>query len=85
MAEQLYAHALIELEDGTRFDRGETLPEDIPGIEDIKEAGSASTEPYDETQDQLPPPEEVEIEGFIYKRTGEDTSTTGERGDRNDG
>lgn len=81
MADELYAHALIELEDGSRIQRGAKVRADLPGLDELKAGGAVSSEPYDETQDQLPPPEEVEIEGFVYKRAEEAPATVGDTGD----
>lgn len=83
--ERLYAHAIIELEDGTRIPRGQEITKiatEIAGIDELTEAGSVSSKPYDETKDQLPPPDEVEIEGYVYKRASEQPATVGETGAR---
>lgn len=80
--DQLYAHALIELEDGSRITRGQEITTEIAGLDELKEAGSVSSKPYDETKDQLPPPDEVEIEGYVYKRASEQPATVGETGAR---
>lgn len=41
----LYAHAVIEGPDG-RYERGDKVPADIPGREELEDAGSLSSEPY---------------------------------------
>jgi len=61
------AHALIEA-DGVRYDRGQDVPDDLPGIEELREYGSVSDEAYDPAVDEVPPPEEISIDGVIYKR-----------------
>jgi hypothetical protein len=67
----LYAHALIELEDGTRYQRGETVPEDVDGIEELMEAGSVSEAEYDPAADVSPAPEVVEIDGVKYVKASD--------------
>ncbi len=61
------AHALIEA-DGVRYARGQDVPDDLPGIEELREYGAVSDEAYDPAVDEVPPPEEVVIEGVTYKR-----------------
>ncbi len=61
------AHALIEA-DGVRYARGQDVPDDLPGIEELREYGSVSDEAYDPTVDEVPPPEEITIDGVTYKR-----------------
>lgn len=68
-----FAHALIELEDGTRIQRGETVPDDVPGLDELREAGSVSDEEYDPEQDVTGPPETVEIQGVRYVQVRDDS------------
>jgi hypothetical protein len=71
----LYAHALIELPDGTKYDRGDEVPEDAFSAEDLeylRDGGSLSDEPYDPAADIVPPPEYVEIDGVRYKKESDD-------------
>lgn len=71
-----YAHALIEVpldpEDVskgvTRFERGKEVPNDLPGIEELREGGSVRDEPYDPAADTSPPPDVVEIDGVRYTK-----------------
>jgi hypothetical protein len=67
-----YAHALIEVrlddESVVKYDRGEEVPEDIPGYDELVEGGSISEEPYDPEQDKSAPPQYVEIDGVRYTR-----------------
>jgi hypothetical protein len=62
-----YAHAVIETEDG-RYERGDEVPADLPGIQDLRSGGSVSNSPYIPEDDTLPPPEEIEIDGVRYVR-----------------
>jgi hypothetical protein len=62
------AHALIEA-DGVRYARGQDVPDDLPGIEELREYGSVSDAAYDPAVDEVPPPDEIVIEGVVYKRT----------------
>jgi hypothetical protein len=75
-----YAHALIEvrLDDDSvvKYDRGEEVPSDIPGYDELVEAGSIRDEDYDPDQDKVGPPPYVEIDGVRYERqtdTAEET------------
>jgi hypothetical protein len=67
-----YAHALIEVrqDDGSvvKYDRGEEVPTDIPGYDEMVEAGSIRDEEYDPDQDKSDPPPYVEIDGVRYMR-----------------
>lgn len=45
----MYAHAKIEnSETGEVFERGDIVPDDLPGIEDLVEFGSVSKEPFND-------------------------------------
>jgi hypothetical protein len=74
-----YAHALIETENG-RIERGEEVPQDLPGIEELRESGAVSSEPYEPQQDENPPPEEITIDGVRYVRA-QDGATSAEVSD----
>lgn len=45
-----FAHALIE-HDGTKFQRGDELPADLPGLDELVEGGAASTDEYVDHRD----------------------------------
>lgn len=62
----LYAHAVIELPDGSKIQRGAQVPEDLEGLDELVEAGSVSEDSYDPAADKVDPPDVVEIEGFRY-------------------
>jgi hypothetical protein len=72
----LIAHAVIEVpvdaEDPTqgvtRYERGDAVPEDLDGIEELIDAGSVSEEEYDPAEDAAPPLQEVVIDGIRYVR-----------------
>ena len=71
-----YAHAVIEVpvdpEDVTqgvkRYERGDEVPDDLPGADELRDAGSVSDEPYDPAEDAAPPLKEVVIDGVRYVR-----------------
>jgi hypothetical protein len=65
-----YAHAVIEVEDG-RYERGDTVPEDIPGFKALAESGSVGTEKPEPVEVQNTPPDVIEIEGVTYKRSSD--------------
>lgn len=71
-----YAHARIEVrnEDDsvTIYDRGDEVPEDIDGYDEMVEAGSISDEEYDPAADVSPPPDYVEIDGVRYEKVTDD-------------
>lgn len=75
------AHAVIEFqdEDGNvvRYDRGAEVPTDVPGYDELAEAGSVRDEPYDPEVEKLPPPEEIEIDGVVYIRAADGATTSG--------
>lgn len=66
-----FAHALIELEDGSRIQRGDTVPDELPGLEDLLESGAVSEDEYDAEADVAGPPEYVEIDGVRYVKTSD--------------
>jgi hypothetical protein len=79
------AHAVIEFTTGegedaqtTRYDRGVEVPSDIPGYDELVEAGSISDEPYDPEVEKPEPPDEIEIDGVVYVKAS-DGATNGER------
>lgn len=62
-----YAHALIELADGSKIPRdSEVDPDLVEGFDELVEAGSISAEKYDPKTDVVPAPESVEIDGVKY-------------------
>lgn len=74
-----YAHALIEVpvdpEDATqgvtKYNRGDEVPADLPGYDELVEGGSISDEPYDPENDKTPAPETVEIDGVKYVKVAD--------------
>lgn len=69
-----YAHALIEVpvdpEDATKgvvkYGRGDEVPADLPGYDELVEGGSIRDEVYDPEADKSPAPDTVEIDGVKY-------------------
>jgi hypothetical protein len=75
----LYAHALIEVGD-TKYPRGSEVPEDLSGLEELKEFGSVSEDEYTEPEPTKPqPPETVELDGVVYKRAYDGADTEDSR------
>ena len=78
------AHALIEYteEDGSviRIPRGTEVSEDVPGYDELVEAGSVSDEAYDPEVENPPAPEQIEIDGVVYVKAsdGAETDAAGE-------
>jgi len=78
-----YAHAVIEVpvdaddpgKGVTRYNRGDTVPDDLPGIEELVEAGSVRDDEYDPTEEPTQAPEFIEIDGVRYIKTGDGAST----------
>ena len=74
-----YAHALIEIpvdsEDASqgviKYGRGDEVPADLPGYDDLVEGGSISEAPYDPEADKVPAPDVVEIEGVRYVKVAD--------------
>lgn len=81
-----YAHALIEHE-GTRYQRGDEVPDDLPGIDELREAGSVRDEEYvaPEPENHMPLSAtpvgdgEVVIDGVVYKRVADGADTDEQR------
>lgn len=49
----LYAHAVVEdPRDGAKYERGDVVPDDLPGIDELTEHGSVSSDPYAESDDR---------------------------------
>jgi hypothetical protein len=61
----LFAHALIEVGD-TKYKRGDLVPEDLPGLDELIEGGAVSPETYNPASDEVGPPDVVEIDGVTY-------------------
>lgn len=82
-----YAHALIEVpvdaEDASKgvvkFARGDEVPADLPGYDELVEGGSVSDEPYDPENDKVPAPDTVEIDGVRYVKVSDGAEATDER------
>lgn len=69
------AHGVIEYtdEDGetVRIEPGAEVSTDVPGYDELAEAGAVSDEPYDPEVAKPPPPEEIEIDGVIYVKASD--------------
>jgi hypothetical protein len=82
-----YAHALIEVpvdpEDASKgvvkYSRGEEVPADLPGFDELVEGGSIADEPYDPEADKVPAPDTVEIDGVRYVKVADGAEATDER------
>ena len=72
-----YAHAIIEV-DGQKYHRGDSVPEDVPGFDELVEGGAVSENEYDAKVDVVPPPASVEIEGVVYKRVSDESDSDAE-------
>jgi hypothetical protein len=78
-----YAHAVIEVpvdvEDPgkgvTRYNLGDEVPTDLPGYDELVEAGSVSDEEYDPSNEPVLHPEFIEIDGVRYIKTGDSATT----------
>jgi hypothetical protein len=67
-----YAHASIEdPRNGNKFHRGDKVPDDLPGLDELVEAGSVSDEKYDPDSEPKLAPEEVVIDGVTYKKASD--------------
>ena len=72
----LFAHAVIEVpvdpEDASkgvvRYERGDVIPDDLLGVDELVEHGSVSEEEYDPAAEKQEPPAFVEIDGVRYAR-----------------
>lgn len=70
----LYAHAVLEIpndpEDSTqgvtKYQRGEIVPSDLPGSDELLESGAISEEEYDPIVDEVGPPATLEMDGVTY-------------------
>lgn len=65
-----YAHALIEYTDDEgrvyRLNRGDEVPSDVPGYDELVDGGAVRDEPYDPDAEPVLTPDYVEIEGVRY-------------------
>ena len=74
-----YAHALIEVpvdpEDSSkgvvRYARGEEVPADLPGYDELVDGGSVSDATYDPATDKVDAPDVVEIDGVKYVKASD--------------
>jgi len=76
-----YAHAVIEVtetdeETGqtvvvARYERNDTVPEDTPGYDELVAGGAVGDELVDEDEFKPQPPDEIEIDGVVYKRSND--------------
>lgn len=66
-----YAHAVIETSDGTVYKRGDQVPSDLEGYDELVDAGSVRDEEYDAADEPTQTPDFVEIDGVRYIKTGE--------------
>jgi hypothetical protein len=71
-----YAHAVIEV-DGTKYQRGDAVPDDVAGFDELVDAGAVSDEEYDASAEPVQTPEEVEINGVKYVKAS-DSGDNGE-------
>lgn len=75
-----YAHAVIELDDRT-IQRGDEVSKadfnDADRYAELVEGGSISDSPYDESEDAVPPPDVVEIDGVRYVKTKDSSAARG--------
>ena len=72
------AHATIEdPRDGTKYYRGDSVPDDLPGLKELTKFGSVKDEDYDPDAEPKLVPDEVVIDGIVYKKS----SDTVENGD----
>lgn len=65
-----YAHAEFETE-GQRYRRGDSVPADLEGLDELLEGGAVSEDEYDPAVDVVPMPDTVEIDGVVYKKAGD--------------
>lgn len=80
-----YAHAVIEVprnpEDPSEgviiYKRGDSVPSDLRGFDELSEYGSVSDEPYDPSNEPTQIPDYVEIDGVRYVKTGDGATTEG--------
>ena len=67
-----FAHATIEdPRDGTKFYRGDEVPDDLPGFKELKKNGAVSDKEYDPDAEPKQVPDEVVIDGVVYKKSAE--------------
>lgn len=75
------AHAVIEYQDedgGTvRINRGSTVPDSVPGYDELVEAGSVSDEEYDPAVEKPAAPEQIEIDGVVYVKANDGAQNDG--------
>lgn len=76
---ELYAHAVIETADGTRINRGDVVPADLEGVEDLQAGGSVRSDEYVEQPLEVQPPNEIVIDGVTYKKASDGAVTGDER------
>ncbi len=79
----MYAHSVIEdPRDGTRYQRGDVVPDDIPGLNDLVDCGFVKETEYGEAERaaERVPPETIEVEGVVYRRVvaASDSGDSGE-------
>jgi len=61
----MYAHTKIEdWRDGSVYNPGDKVPDDLPGIDELEESGAVSKEEYEAPVRETP--KEVEIDGVRY-------------------
>jgi len=70
-----YAHAVIETSDHT-YKRGDEVPSDLEGYDELVDAGSIRDEEYDPSEEPTQHPDFVEIDGVRYVKTGEGAEET---------
>lgn len=70
-----YAHAVIEVprdDDVVVYNRGDEVPDDLPGMDELREFGSIQDEPYDPANEPKQVPDYVEIDGVRYAKVNSD-------------
>lgn len=80
-----YAHAVIEVprdaDDPSAgvvvYRRGDEVPDDLTGMDELREYGSVRDEEYDPSDEPVQTPQSVEINGVRYVQSGDGATTTG--------
>lgn len=70
----MYAHVLMEdPRDGAKYHRGDEVPADLPGLDELLEAGSVSDSEYGDAERaaERVQPDEIEIDGVVYRRSSD--------------
>ena len=78
-----YAHAVIEVpvdaddpgKGVVKYNRGDTVPDDLPGIDELVESGAVRDDEYDSSDEPTQVPDFVEIDGVRYIKTSDGASS----------